>query len=488
MECDSLRKFLFLIISLCFLSPGITSALNPGSGSTAMAYDEDEVAQRLESMTGNMVIKPRRDPIAMGYIRNYITRSRRSAELIIGRSILYFPMIEEMLKRHNLPAELKYLPVVESALNPRAVSPAGAGGLWQFMPATGKLEGLASTRHFDERFDPVKSTEAAMRHLTRLFSIYGDWELVLAAYNSGSGNVNRALKRSRSQDYWKIRRFLPRETRNYVPAFFAASYLCENYTHHAISPNLPDLDIQLTGLIKIYNGFSFFELASLTGLSIEMLETLNPAFTGGYIPENPEGHYLNLPKRVMPAVLEYMAAKLPDNSDPEPVFAGPVAIYNFPMPESYYLEHAYSVETEEDILSLEALAEKLKCSVYHLRIWNPENAATVEVGQQWKYFGPKAYKKLDSKKRSATVKTTSVASLPMREPGLIEHSEHTELKHNICPPSSGFLCVKVGQNAERLPDIARRFEGVSVMEMRKLNRVIGNPAFRPGSIVKIKSF
>lgn len=487
MESDSLRKVVAFIFLLCWLVPGLGLAYNPGTGTAEMAYNEVEVGQRLDSMMNGMVIKPRRDPVAMGYIRNYLTRSRRSAELIMGRSVMYFPMIEEMLERHKLPRELKYLPVVESALNPRAVSPAGAGGLWQFMPGTGKLEGLASNKYYDERFDPVKSTEAAMRHLARLFAIYGDWELVLAAYNSGSGTVNRALKRSRSQDYWKIRRFLPRETRNYVPAFFAASYLCEHYAHHAISPNLPDLDLQITGLIKIYNGFSFFELASLTGLSIEMLETLNPSFTGGYIPENPEGHYLNLPKRVMPAVLEYMAAKLPDNSDPQPVFAGPVAIYNFPMPESYYIEHSYTIEPEDDLTSLEDLAAKLKCSVHHLRIWNLGNPGVLQIGQQWKYYGPKAFKKLDLKKPAATMVQETVATLPSISPSRIVLTENHRIGENMSPPTTGFLCVKIGQNNERLTDIARRFEGTSLEEMRKLNRVIGNPSFRTGNIIKIKT-
>ncbi len=480
MEPGSLRNFLLLFSLLAFF-PFFSFGL-PFNGELELEleYNEISVAQRLESMS-EMAIRPRRDPVAMGYIRNYITRSRRSAELIIGRSILYFPMFEAYLERHNLPKELKYLPVVESALNPKAVSPAGAAGLWQFMPATGRLEGLQSNRYIDERFDPVKSTEAAMRHLSRLYSMFGDWELVLAAYNSGSGTVTRAMKRSRSQNYWKIQRYLPRETRNYVPAFFAASYLCEYFAIHGIEPTMPDIDLQLNSSIKVYNGFSFLELATLTGLSIEAIETLNPAYVGGYIPESAEGYYLTLPRRVMPAVMEYLAAKLPDNSDPEPIFAGPVALFNFPLAESYYHEQVLTIDEDEEAKTLAELAAKLKCTPHHLRVWNPANGNIVLPGQQWKYYGPKAYKRLNVRKQPVVEATVA---LPSRAPSEIIYDSGLSSSERISASSTGFLCIPVS-STERLPDIAKRYE-VSVDELRRLNRVMGNPVFRPGRIVKIK--
>lgn len=481
MEPGSLHKFLTVLFLSLFLPSLSFGSVYNGSIELELEYDENSVAERMLSMS-DLTIRPRRDPVAMGYIRNYLTRSRRTSELIIGRSILYFPMFEEQLKRHNLPQELKYLPVVESALNPKAVSPAGAGGLWQFMPGTGRLEGLQSNKYIDERFDPIKSTEAAMKHLTRLYDMFGDWELVLAAYNSGSGNVTRAIKRGRSQDYWRIQRFLPRETRNYVPAFIAATYLCEHFQLHGIQPNLPDMDMQIIESIKVYNGFSFFELATLTGLSVETLESLNPAYVGGYIPENAHGYYLTLPRRVMPAVLEFLAAKLPDNSDPEPIFAGnPVALYNSPNAESYYHEHIYTIEVEEEVKTLAALAEKLHCTPQHLRIWNRLNASTLVPGQKWRYYGPKAYKRMTVNKMPVV---EAPAVLPTRPLDALEYAGSWEAQCVEFGTETRFLYISVS-GAERLPEIARRYEGVSVEDLRRLNRVMGNPVFRD-RIVKIK--
>jgi membrane-bound lytic murein transglycosylase D len=474
-----------IFLLFCVLTAGASPMAerpNKDEFELELEYDELSIGRRMESMINNM-IKPRRNPVSMGYIRNYMTRSRRSTELIIGRSTLYFSLFEQYLKRHQLPEELKYLPVVESALNPKAVSRAGAAGLWQFMPGTGKLEGLITNKYIDERFDPVKSTEAAMRHLKRLYQMFGDWELVLAAYNSGSGTVARAIKRARSEDYWKIQRYLPRETRNYVPAFIAASYICEHFELHGISPNLPELDMQLTDRIKVYHGFSFFEIATLTGLSVEAIEALNPAYSEGYIPEGNQGYYLTLPRRVLPAVLDYMAAKLPDNSDPEPLFAGPVALFGFPMAETYYQEHTYAIEEEDLSLTLDQLASRLQVSRFHLRVWNPANIGRVALGQSWKYYGPKAYRRLVKEKK--TFVDNTVATLPMPEMKAVAYDNPPIQGPLKSTPGERYLVVRVNK-AESLPNIARRYEGVSADDLRRLNRVMGNPTFRAGQIVKIK--
>ena len=446
-----------------------------------LEYNEAAISKRLEGMT-DMTIKLWHNPVAMSYIRSYLTRRRRSAELIMGRSILYFPLFEQYLEQYNLPKELKYLPVVESALNPRAVSPAGAGGLWQFMPATGRLEGLQANKYVDERFDPEKSTQAAMKHLRRLHDMFGDWELVLAAYNSGSGTVSRAIKRGRNRNYWKIQRFLPRETRNYVPAFIAATYICEHFALHGIEPNMPEMDVQLTQSIKVYDEFSFYQVASLTGLSVETIETLNPAYVGGYIPENPDGYYLTLPRRVMPAVMEFLAEKLPDNSDPEPLFARPVALYNFPQTESYYLDHVYELSENDDINTIAELAAKLSVTAQHLRLWNIANGTTITPGQQWVYYGPKAYKRLETS-RQKHVET--IAALPSALPEALPYTSRLESVSLETGSEPRYLCIQVSKS-ERLPNIARRYDGVSVDELRRLNRVMGNPVFRSGRIIKIK--
>ena len=175
-----------------------------------------------------------------------------------------------------MPLDLKFLSVVESALNPMAVSRSGAVGLWQFMPATGREYGLKISRYVDERKDPVKSTLAAIKYLKKQYNRYGNWELALAAYNGGPGRVNRAIKRGRSKNFWRIRKYLPRETRNYVPAYIAATYIANFYHMHDLVPIYPDLELQLTESVKVYETLNFSEIEAITGTPEYIIEILNP--------------------------------------------------------------------------------------------------------------------------------------------------------------------------------------------------------------------
>ena len=194
-------------------------------------YDEAAVIERLKSIE-NPLVENRYNSIVRGYIKGYLFWNRDKTERILGRTVLYFPLMEEYLSKRNMPDKLKYLSVVESALYPHGVSRVGAVGLWQFMPETGKEYGLEINEFVDERKDPNKSTQAALDYLSRQYMKYGDWALALAAYKSGSGRVSRAIKRGRSKNFWRIRRYLPRETRNYVPAYIAATYMMEYYKEH----------------------------------------------------------------------------------------------------------------------------------------------------------------------------------------------------------------------------------------------------------------
>ena len=215
-----------------------------GFASSPATFEETEVARRVELMNSE-VVQPRYDVVVRSYLRTYLVNHRAKAQKILGRSVLYFPVFEDFLRRNNLPLDLKYLPIVESALEPKATSRVGAAGLWQFMPSTGRMYGLQVDDMVDERRDPLKSTEAAVVHLQDLFEKFENWELAIAAYNSGSGRVSRAVKRARSTSYWKIRGYLPRETANYVPAFIAASYLVRYFEEHGLEQEYPSLDLQL---------------------------------------------------------------------------------------------------------------------------------------------------------------------------------------------------------------------------------------------------
>jgi membrane-bound lytic murein transglycosylase D len=354
-----------LLIPVVTLFIGVQSLVagNPEKG--VPVYNEEEVMARIEAMDQSF-IETKYEDVVKGYIKGYVVRSRRNAEIILGRSATYFPIFEKYLKAYNLPDVLKYLAVVESALNPHAVSVVGAGGLWQFMPATGKSYGLVINQEVDERTDIIKSTEAAMKHLSSLYDRYEDWALALAAYNSGAGRVNRAIKRSGSKDFWKLRKYLPRETRNYVPAFIAAVYLAQHYDKHNLEPQFPSLDLQVTESVKLYNFVSFFRIAQITGQPMEVIRKLNPLYLKDFIPANAKGNHLILPKRSMPSFEEYLLAK--ENGDAHPVALNTaVHTKSGEEAEETYSYSFYMLGEDE---APEQLAATLNCSVTNLMVWN----------------------------------------------------------------------------------------------------------------------
>ena len=225
----------------------------------------------------------------------YVDRRRNTVEYMLGLERFYFPMIEQALDENNLPHELKYLAVVESALNPVAVSRAGATGLWQFMLATGKQYGLEINSLVDERRDPLKATYAACEYFKDMYRIYGDWTLVIAAYNCGPGNVNKAIRRAGgSRDYWKIYPFLPRETRSYVPLFIAATYVMNYYAYHHLSPVQTSLPIA-TDTIMVNEEIHFDQIAAVLNIDQAMLRALNPQYKRDIVPGNSKPRAIKLP-------------------------------------------------------------------------------------------------------------------------------------------------------------------------------------------------
>ena len=227
-------------------------------------------------------------------IDRYTKNGRSQVSYLLGISELYFPIIEEEIDRIGVPRELKYLPIIESALNPKATSRMGAKGLWQFMFTTGKLYGLKANNYIDERFDPTKSTTAALLYLKDLYDMFQSWELAIAAYNCGPGNVKKAILRSGgSTDFWKIYPWLPRETRGYLPGFIAASYIMTYYEDHGISPMKPELPIA-TDTIHVNRNLHFAQIAEVCGVDIEEIRALNPQFLKDIVPGENETYVLRL--------------------------------------------------------------------------------------------------------------------------------------------------------------------------------------------------
>lgn len=262
------------------------------------AYSDSIYQARISRLNENSPFEFVYNAQVKAYIDLYASRRRTLTERMLGLSQLYFPIFEEQLDRFDLPLELKYLAVIESALNPTARSRAGATGPWQFMYHTGRLYGLQVNNYVDERSDVLKATIAACEHFRDLYKIYEDWSLVIAAYNAGPGNVNRAIRRAGGvKDFWRISPYLPRETRNYVPAFIAVTYVMEHPDEHnlyAVPPVYSFLDVDT---IHVRHQLSLRTLGELLEIPLENLNYLNPTFRKNIIPHEPENPYvLNLPK------------------------------------------------------------------------------------------------------------------------------------------------------------------------------------------------
>ena len=247
-----------------------------------VTYDKQVYIDRLHRMP--TIMEMPYNEVVQSCIDRYTSRMRQSVSYFLGASNFYMPIFEEALDLYQLPLELKYLPVIESALNPTAVSRVGATGLWQFMLTTGKAYGLNVNTLVDERRDPVKASYAAARYLRDLYNIFGDWNLVIAAYNCGPENINKAIRRSGGEkDYWKIYPYLPKETRGYVPAFIAANYVMNYYCEHNICPMKSQLPVK-TDTVMVDRNVNFSQIASVCELDISMIRALNPAYRRDIVP------------------------------------------------------------------------------------------------------------------------------------------------------------------------------------------------------------
>lgn len=350
-------------------------------------YNREDIKARLEAM--ELIVQPRYTNSVESYIRGYLAKDGAKAERILARTVVYFPIFEKYLDEHNMPEDLKYLAVVESGLNPKAVSRVGATGLWQFMKETGSKEyGLRINSRIDERSCPHSSTIAAMKYLARAYERFGSWELALASYNCGAGNVNRAIRRAGGvKDYWSISKYLPRETRNFVPAFLGAAYIAKYHHTHGVLPQYPDLDMQLTEGVKVYTELDFQTIARVSGLPVEVVEKLNPHYKRGYVPAYSKGHFVILPSRVMQSLKDYLHLLRPDNGSASemPEIPELVGVEDY-FPDDYYYETFYTVAQGDQ---LNDLGKIFKCSGFSLKVWNELTSKHISRGQELVVWFPK---------------------------------------------------------------------------------------------------
>ena len=255
---------------------------------TDVDYSElptEVLKERLRKLNEKTPFNVEYNPVLEQVIKSFLKNRRSSLERLMSLSDYYFPMFEQEMSNQKIPLEMKYLAIIESALNPKARSRAGATGLWQFMYATGKSYGLEVNNYVDERSDPIRSTKAAAKYLNELYKIFGDWDLTLAAYNSGPGNVTKAIRRSNGKtNYWNLRPYLPRETAGYVPTFLATLYIFEYAKEHGFKPQKRANHLFQTDTIRVKQAIPFKDIAEITGMDVQDIQFFNPSYQLDVVP------------------------------------------------------------------------------------------------------------------------------------------------------------------------------------------------------------
>lgn len=339
-------------------------------------YTDEVYEYRLKQLDNRSPFKLVYNPAVKSYIEAYAVRHKEKVGRMLGKAEMYFPMIEEILDRYEMPLELKYLAIVESALNPKARSRSGAVGLWQFLYRTGKIYNLNVTSYVDERSDPYLATIAACEYLQYLYNMFGSWELALAAYNGGPGTLNKAIRRSGGKmDYWALRPYLPVETRGYVPAFIAVNYIMNYASAHNIYPQRPMALYYELDTVHVKEKLSFETLSSTLDIPVEDLEELNPMYKRQLIPKG----YKNMPL-ILPR--DKTGLFLTNEKNIYAINNNPIADANednASNTEQKEVRHIHKVQRGEN---LGVIASRYKCTVDDLRVWNDLRGSLINEGQR----------------------------------------------------------------------------------------------------------
>ena len=422
-------------------------------------------------------------------IKSFLKNRKKSFERLMAISEFYFPMFEEAMARQNVPLEIKYLAVVESALNPKAVSRVGATGLWQFMFQTGKQYGLNINTYVDDRSDPLKASDAAALYMSNMYKIFGDWDLVLASYNSGPGNVSKAIRRSGGQqNFWNIRKHLPKETQGYVPAFLATMYIYEYHKEHGIVPNRAAIKHFATDTIMVKREISFKQISDLIDIPVSQLQLLNPAYKRDVIPYIVgENHYLRMPNDKV--------AIYTSNEDKIYAYVNYETSKRERSYESRYASKDNSNEaTESQIVtktkfykikrgdSLSEIANKFGVTLSELKKWNHIKGTYATRGKTLKIYSydnvvvkPKEEKEnavAETKKEPVTEEVNpAVAETKYKEEQVVSFVNTTK-KHKV-------------RKGDNLSSIADKYN-VSVSDLKKWNNLKKNTV-ASGKVLKINT-
>lgn len=401
----------------------------------------DTLKNRLARLDAKTPFNIAYNPSLESVIKRYLKRHKPTMEKLMGVSEFYFPLFEENLDKHNIPLEIKYLAIVESALRPKAKSRVGATGLWQFMFTTGKMYGLDVNSYVDERMDPIMATQAACEYLSKLYEMFGDWDLALASYNSGPGNVSKAIRRSGGYtNYWNIRENLPRETAGYVPAFLATMYLFEYAEEHGYQPQNPPVSYFASDTIRVKKTITLEQVSRLTGETLETLQFLNPSYKLDVIPVvKDKDYYLRLPIESVgkfvqneDAIYAFAKAELDKREKPLPKLTTSDAQVRYRVRSGDYLGK---------------IANKYGVKVSQIKRWNNMRSNNLKIGQRLTIYPRKPVDTQVSKKEQQAI-----------------------------PAGSTTYTVQEGDS---LWKIASKFPGVSVENIRLWNDIRGNN-LKPG--------
>lgn len=413
----------------------------------AVDYPElptDTLKVRLQKLNAKTPFNIEYNASLESVIKSYLKHRRHSLERLMSLSHYYFPLFEKELDNYNIPLEIKYLAIVESALKPRAKSRVGATGLWQFMFATGKQYGLNVSSYVDERSDPIKSTEAASKYLAKLYEIFGDWDLALAAYNSGPGNVSKAIRRSGGyENYWNIRPHLPRETAGYLPAFLATMYIFEYAEEHGFKKHRPNFRYMETDTIHVKQMISLDQVSELLELPMEELQFLNPSYKLDVIPFiEGENYTLRLPRHAVgkfvnneATIYEYVNNELNKREKPMPQFFDSET------------KTTYKVRSGDN---LGEIARQFGVRVSQLKSWNGLRSNNIRIGQRLTIY----------RTQPATSASKSVSNV----------SSNSALKSSA---SNGTKTYKV-RSGDSLWSISKKFPGVSIQNIKDWNDISGS--------------
>ena len=450
-------------------------------------YDElstELLKSRLVEMNAQSPFRIEYNQSLENVIKSYLKYRKRSFERLMAISEYYFPFFEEAFAKQNVPLEIKYLAVVESALNPKAVSGMGATGLWQFMYQTGKQYNLKIDSYVDERSDPLKSSAAAAKYMSNMYSIFGDWELVLASYNSGPGNVSKAIRRSGGkQNYWNIRKYLPKETRGYVPAFLATMYLYEYHNEHGIRPDRALVQHFSTDTIIIKKQMSFKQISDLLDVPVPQLQILNPSYKLNVIPfYSDENHYVRLPKEkigVFASNEDKMYAYVQHELD----------LRENPFRKSNTTVTREEIDTNSQRITrtrteyykikrgdnLGAIANKYDVRVSEIKKWNKLRSNTIAYGKSLKIITTESIvktivkeAKLETVSKESILKNQRVVIAELKN-GTGEKEENEIEKDTVSPKIKMVYVVRKGDN---LNSIAKNNK-VTIAEIKEWNKLSG---------------